>query len=384
MTTQDPDARLIAAVHAGDAAAVRAALDAGADVHQRGAGGATALHLAAQHGPADVVQALLNAGARNWIADDTGRTPVDVARVADHPDRDRVIALLTTIRIDRPAFRAAVAAMDAGDIEALVGLLDEHPSLARDRAEEDGAFAGPYFRHPTLLHFVANNPNRSPHMPPRTLDAARAILDAGAAVDAVTEADNGGTTLALVASSQPAATDGLQTPLIELLVSRGADPQHGLTAAVVHGYLDIARHLLALGARPTAFSAAGMGDTAALRQRLQEDPPLHDQCRAAEAAAMHGQLEALEILLDAGLDPSSRLSRPFGPTLLHQAAWSGHEMLVRCLLAHGADPTLRDMQYNGTPSDWARHNGHAQLADLLAAAARGPATPPDPAGGLSP
>ena len=36
--------------------------------------------------------------------------------------------------------------------------------------------------------------------------------------------------------------------------------------------------------------------------------------------------------------------------------------LVDTLLARGADPSLRDTQYNGTPSDWARVNKHPAIA----------------------
>jgi len=39
------------------------------------------------------------------------------------------------------------------------------------------------------------------------------------------------------------------------------------------------------------------------------------------------------------------------------------------LLAHGADPTLRDHRWGNTPADTARHFGHTEIAAQLEAAA---------------
>jgi ankyrin repeat protein len=60
---------------------VRRLLQRGADVHGRGAGGATPLHLAANGGDADVIQALLAAGAPVDALDDHGLTPLVYACV---------------------------------------------------------------------------------------------------------------------------------------------------------------------------------------------------------------------------------------------------------------------------------------------------------------
>jgi len=46
-----------------------------------------------------------------------------------------------------------------------------------------------------------------------------------------------------------------------------------------------------------------------------------------------------------------------GSTALHEAAYYGRARSVRhLLLAHGADPTLRDTVHDGTPLDWCRHH----------------------------
>lgn len=55
-------------------------------------------------------------------------------------------------------------------------------------------------------------------------------------------------------------------------------------------------------------------------------------------------------------------------TPLHQAALSGHKEIAQLLLAHGAEPSVQDILYNGTPADWAEHNGHRELAAWLRSA----------------
>jgi ankyrin repeat protein len=250
----------------------------------------------------------------------------------------------------------------------LKALLKQHPHLATARVTSDSAMTRGYFTQPTLLHFVANNPNRFKHMPPRILDSAQAILDAGAAVDAETFHENGGTTLALVASSEPAKQAGMQVPLIELLVRNGADPTKGLGASIMHRYTDAVAAMIRLGATHTLQSAAGMGDVAALRKLLAGNPSKDDLLRGLWAAAMNGQATTADLLMDAGAPLNARLPRPFEPTVLHEAAWFNHRPLVERLLSRGADPTIRDTQYTGTPAGWAHHAGNAELSALLSAA----------------
>lgn len=57
----------------------------GADVNAREPGGRGALHRAASQGDLETVRALLSAGAVSDLADDAGRTPLDVAAPAAAP-----------------------------------------------------------------------------------------------------------------------------------------------------------------------------------------------------------------------------------------------------------------------------------------------------------
>lgn len=350
----------------GASACLRVLLDRGASPNARTPAGLVPIICAARGGSPDDVRLLLDRGAHGWITDQDGRSPADHARAAvANAHRDQLVRLLSQVAFDDDAFRRAVELVDRGDVEALRELLAAEPHLATARVLGDSAITRGYFHRPTLLHFVAQNPNRSAHMPPRILEAARAILDAGAEVDAATGHALGGTTLALVASSGPAHADQLARPLVELLVERGADPSLGLRAAMLHRFADTVRLLLALGARHTGVSAAGLGEVEALQALLDAGMSDDERLHAGWAAAMNGRAAALELLIDAGLDPSARLPRPFAPTMLHEAAWHGERAACERLLARGADRTLRDTQFEGTPADWARHAGHAELADLL-------------------
>ena len=62
-------------------------------------------------------------------------------------------------------------------------------------------------------------------------------------------------------------------------------------------------------------------------------------------------------------EPARHLRRPDhgeGVTALHLAAQNGDVAAVRALLAGGADPTVKDALFDGTPGDWASHFGHTR------------------------
>ncbi len=60
-------------------------------------------------------------------------------------------------RIEDATFRRAVDLLDAGDAEGLRRLLQAHPKLVQAQVLLEG---GNYFRTPTLLEFIAENPVR--------------------------------------------------------------------------------------------------------------------------------------------------------------------------------------------------------------------------------
>jgi len=82
---------------------------------------------------------------------------------------------------------------------------------------------------------------------------------------------------------------------------------------------------------------------------------------------MHGHIAAAQLLLDQGAQINTIPGGfDFSGTGLHYAALNGHRPMVEFLVAHGADVHLTDTKIGGTPSGWASHGGHPEIADYLA------------------
>jgi hypothetical protein len=92
-------------------------------------------------------------------------------------------------------------------------------------------------------------------------------------------------------------------------------------------------------------------------------------------AAATGRTRAIERLIALGADPSGRATfggpeHGEGVTPLHLAAQNNSVDVIRALLAAGADPSVEDALYGGTPADWAAHSGNEAARALLATAPR--------------
>jgi len=262
-------------------------------------------------------------------------------------------------RIEDPAFRRAVDLLDAGDADGLRAHLREHPGLARQRVRFEG---GNYFGNPALLEFAAENPLRHGRLPANIVEAARVILEAGAKTDrSILES-----TLALVASGRVARECGAQIPLIDLLCDSGADPDNAMLPALAHGEFAAVDALLHRGAILGLTAAAATGRLAEAHRSLPAASP-EERHRALALAAQHGHAEIVRLLLDAGEDPDRY--NPVGchshSTPLHQAALNGHEEVVRLLVERGARRDLKDILHHGTPADWGRHGGHAEILECI-------------------
>ena len=258
-------------------------------------------------------------------------------------------------RIEDASFRKAVELLDEGDDAGLREYLRQHPMLVHQRVEFEG---GNYFRNPTLLEFVAENPVRQGALPARIVEVAKVIVDAGADRAAINAA------LELVCTGRVPRECGVQLALIDILCDRGADPDAALEAAVAHGEFDAAEELIERGARITlpVAAALGRGKDAQKLIAAADEPTMR---KALMLATQFGREEIVKLLLDAGAEVNG-----FGPihshsTPLHQAALRGDEGVVRLLLDHGADADLRDLLWNGTPADWARHAGHPEVERVL-------------------
>jgi Ankyrin repeats (3 copies) len=265
-------------------------------------------------------------------------------------------------RIENRAFRHAVDLLDQGDVVNLRAYLNTHPHLVREHVIFEG---GNYFRHPTLLAFVAENPVRRGTLPDNIVEVARVILDAGAQEDqsALDEA------LGLVSTGCVPRECRVHLPLIDLLCAYGAEPTSALRAALAHGELEAADALLRNGARIDLGVAAGLGCSLDV-QRFLPASTSEDRYRALALASQYGYADIVRLLLDAGCDPNRY--NPIGlhahATPLHQAAAWGHDQVVRLLVERGARPDIKDTTSGqGTPADWARHEGHTDIEEYLRA-----------------
>lgn len=265
-------------------------------------------------------------------------------------------------RIENLAFRHAVDLLDQGDVVNLRAHLNTHPHLVREHVTFEG---GNYFRHPTLLEFVAENPVRRGTLPDNIVEVAKVILDAGAKEDhaALNE------TLGLVSSGCVPRQCRVQISLIDLLCAYGADPASAIITALGHQELEAVDALQRNGAPLDFVLAAAMGRAEEV-QRLLPTATSEDRHRAFALACQYGHAEIVGLLLDAGEDPNRY--NPMGihshSTPLHQAAAWGHDQVVRLLVERGARPDIKDTTSGqGTPADWARHAGKKDIEEYLQA-----------------
>ena len=119
--------------------------------------------------------------------------------------------------------------------------------------------------------------------------------------------------------------------------------------------------------------AAARGDVSTLRQLLPRVSSVDVRCRvsiggrpstALHLAAAAGSIEAADLLLEAGADPSARMEWLRALTPLHVA---GTVPMARRLLAAGASPVALDPR-EPDPAWYQRTHGRRDVADTIAAA----------------
>ena len=276
----------------------------------------------------------------------------------DHPQPSNNLGLPLHERIQEPIFRRAVDLIDAGDVVALYQLLQKHPDLNRRRVSFEGQN---YFRNPSLLEFIAENPIRHGKVPGNVVEVARVLLDSGADQAAI------GDTLALVVSGRIVRECGYQVVLIDLLCDYGADPSAALAPAF-HGGREALNALLRRGAVADFTLLPVLGQLDKVRELLPNTTAA-ERHLALALAVQYGRVEIVRTLLDAGEDPNryNPVACHSHSTPLHQAVAAGHIEVIRLLLERGADPDLKDILWHGTPLDWAEHEGQKEAEELLQA-----------------
>jgi peptide-methionine (S)-S-oxide reductase len=261
------------------------------------------------------------------------------------------------------SFRQAVAAVDAGDVEALRRLLDARPQLVSERLDEAPAWlreqigdaADGFFARPYLLWFTAEDPLRNGRLPDNISEVMRTIIEAARREQVPSLAEQLDSTLQLVCWSGVAASSGLQPAMIDALLDAGASPAANADNALVNRHLAAAEHLVARGGVLT-FAAALCLDRWDEVPRLAAAATPGARQFALVLAALNGKAAAVKWLLDSGApvnEPSPDLYSHGTP--LHHAVCSGSLDTVEVLIGAGADPTRMDTAWHATPLDWAEH-----------------------------
>ena len=335
---------LCRAARYGDAQAVALLLKGGVDAGSVDDDGQPAIHLAVLAGAAEGCRALLAGGADPWALNYAGQTALDcVLEIEDRAAQDELARVLgettsprgQTVLYDAPdlaaAFERAAAAVVAGDVDSLRVLLHERPELATARSSRP--------HRCTLLHYLAANgvEGERQKTPPNAVAVIDLLIAAGSDPNASCYTYRGGpeqTAAGLLVGSAPPREARLTLPMIAALVRGGARLDEVYTLLV---------RLFAGGRVDLAAEVAG---------------------RALVEGVTLGEPALVRALLDAGVNVNSR--RGDGATALHLAEFDGDGALVEELLACGADPSLQDDVFHGTPAGWAYAGGHTELGNRLA------------------
>jgi len=353
----------------GDAAGVRAALQAGADVDSRLIDGSTALHWAVQNDDSAIIELLLASGADPNAENRTGTTPLRLAAINGNAE---TIALLIDAGVD-PNAPLTPDGDSALMLASRTGRLDAIDVLIARGAEVNAAES---WGGTTALIWAINEGHT--HVVER-------LLEAGAATDVVSRVvAPRGPTARGVEGGVPVDYDPELFP--QSYANGGFTPLH---FAAREGQRESARLLLEAGADADAIAADGKNtlslaiynghyDLASLLVEHGADVNMPDAERftplfwAVDRRNMEWNpgfpwietddpLPLIRKLLEAGADPNyyvdntPRSRRNFGgsprvrfATALMRAAYSGDVELVRLLHEFGADPLVRNSD-NETP-----------------------------------
>lgn len=362
------DLRLAQAVQQGDTQAIRSLIQQQADVNAAEGDGMTALHwaayrddleaarllleaganlkaatrdqaitpliLAAKNGDADMIDALLRAGAGPNVATTDGMTPLMAAALSGRADAAQVLldggadvnakeaghhqtALMFAAAQDRAAMISLLAARGAElnastDVVKLEAakLDDDGNPIPVKKGDETVTGGNSFMGGMTALLFAARDGNR---------EAVQALLAAGADINRVSGGEH-------------------STPLV---------------IAVANGHYEVAKALLDHGANPNLANIDGLTPLYAAIN-MQYAPvswapnPLTDQEKVSH-------LDLMTALLAHGADANARLKKklwfspsshnqmwvnPVGATAFWRAAQATDVAAMRLLVQHGADPKI--------------------------------------------
>ena len=279
-------------------------------------------------------------------------------------------------------FHDAVSCVESGDVATLARLITANPALVRDRLatpgpwlrDSVGSALDGFFQRPFLLWFVAEDPVRHGTLPVNIGAVARAIITAARRNGVSTLQEQLEYTLKLVSWSWIARQCGVQIELIDVLIDAGAVAGDNPDNALVNGNVNAAEHLVKRGAKLTLGAALCLGRWDVVDGLVTAASERQKQF-AFVLSALNGRPEALRRMIGAGVALNAPSERLFSHgTPLHHAASSGSFAAVKVLVEAGADLSMKDSAWGGTPLGWAEHGlsegqggrGGNQFAEIAA------------------
>ncbi len=235
-------------------------------------------------------------------------------------------------------FEQAADAIAVGDVKKLGRLLREDPELVRRRSGRE--------HRSTLLHYVSANGIEDFRQvtPDNIVEITKMLLEAGADVNAESDAYGGGsTTLGLAATSAHPRGTGVQNELLEILLTAGAsidqpnaggNAQSAVRGSLANGCPEAAEFLATHGARLDLVGAAGIGRLDVVESFFEQGVTKEQAEEALLYACGYGQREVVEFLLDHGVDIQAADNAK--QTALHWALFTPQLSIIELLLRRGA------------------------------------------------
>ncbi len=171
---------------------------------------------------------------------------------------------------------------------------------------------------------------------------------------------------------------GVLKALLDLGANMESIDEAGFTAldqAGLNCEKEIAQILLDRGAKVRLPAAIALGRTHDVERLLRREPdalkPGNRWGNLIVRAAERAPGEVVKALIAAGADvnvrddPKTAVDLTSGYTPLHAAGFRGNMSAASVLMKHGANVSVREEKYHGTPAGWASYAGHNDIRDLI-------------------